>query len=164
MPRSGGFQGRGNKLVDACYSFWQGSTPAVLSVATHGQYSAATEAEGEDDTTAEAKPGTAATGALLFDQERLQEYILKCCQYIKGGLRDKPGKGRDYYHTCYALPGLSLAQTGQCNIGSETNILRQTDPIFNVRVDRLAFAKEYFSNFACSHDTLMESSPTDVEI
>ena len=61
MPRSGGFQGRGNKLVDACYSFWQGSTPAVLSIATHGQYSAATEAEGEDDTTAEAKPGTAAT-------------------------------------------------------------------------------------------------------
>ena len=100
----GGFQGRGNKLVDACYSFWQGSTPAVLSVATHGQYSAAAEAEGEDDTTAEAKPGTAATGTLLFDQERLQEYILKCCQYIKGGLRDKPGKGRDYYHTCSLFP------------------------------------------------------------
>ena len=23
---------------------------------------------------------------------------------------DKPGKGRDYYHTCYALSGLSVAQ------------------------------------------------------
>merc|ERR1711871_44295 len=43
MSRSGGFQGRGNKLVDACYSFWQGSIPAVLSVATNGHYSLATE-------------------------------------------------------------------------------------------------------------------------
>ena len=27
-----------------------------------------------------------------------------------GGLRDKPGRGRDYYHTCYNLGGLSVAQ------------------------------------------------------
>lgn len=50
------------------------------------------------------------------------------CQDPDGGLRDKPGKyvafriskvsfiyvffcrGRDYYHTCYALSGLSIAQ------------------------------------------------------
>ena len=27
-----------------------------------------------------------------------------------GGLRDKPGTSRDYYHTCYCLSGLSTAQ------------------------------------------------------
>jgi len=27
-----------------------------------------------------------------------------------GGIIDKPGKGRDYYHTCYGLSGLSVTQ------------------------------------------------------
>jgi prenyltransferase beta subunit len=28
----------------------------------------------------------------------------------RGGLVDKPGKSRDFYHTCYGLSGLSVAQ------------------------------------------------------
>ena len=28
----------------------------------------------------------------------------------EGGIIDKPGKGRDYYHTCYGLSGLSVSQ------------------------------------------------------
>ena len=97
-----------------------------------------------------------------MDQERLQEYILKCCQFIKGGLRDKPGKGRDYYHTCYALSGLSIAQhsgssESVCNIGSDENVLQRTDPIYNVRVDKLATARAYFSKLPCSHESLMET-------
>lgn len=28
----------------------------------------------------------------------------------EGGIIDKPGKGRDYYHTCYGLSGLSISQ------------------------------------------------------
>jgi prenyltransferase beta subunit len=28
----------------------------------------------------------------------------------RGGLVDKPGKSRDFYHTCYTLSGLSVAQ------------------------------------------------------
>ena len=46
----------------------------------------------------------------LFDQEALQEYLLVCCQDPRGGLVDKPGKARDFYHTCYTLSGLSVAQ------------------------------------------------------
>lgn len=47
----------------------------------------------------------------LFDQEALQEYVLICCQNKPGGgLVDKPGKNRDFYHTCYTLSGLSIAQ------------------------------------------------------
>lgn len=40
-------------------------------------------------------------------------FIFACVvgdQVPEGGLRDKPGKGRDYYHTCYCLSGLSTAQ------------------------------------------------------
>lgn len=40
----------------------------------------------------------------------LQEYILLLAQAPNGGLRDKPGKGPDAYHTCYNLSGLSSAQ------------------------------------------------------
>ena len=29
---------------------------------------------------------------------------------LLGGLRDKPGKSADFYHTCYCLSGLSSAQ------------------------------------------------------
>ena len=45
-------------------------------------------------------------------QQNLQMYVLLGCQdvdYAKamGGLRDKPGKKADFYHTCYSLSGLS---------------------------------------------------------
>jgi protein farnesyltransferase subunit beta len=29
---------------------------------------------------------------------------------VDGGLRDKPSKMRDYYHSCYNLSGLSVSQ------------------------------------------------------
>lgn len=29
---------------------------------------------------------------------------------MHGGLLDKPGRPRDFFHTCYALSGLSVAQ------------------------------------------------------
>lgn len=46
----------------------------------------------------------------LFDRQALQEYILVIAQSPSGGLRDKPGKRSDAYHTCYNLSGLSLCQ------------------------------------------------------
>lgn len=46
----------------------------------------------------------------LFNQQALQEYLLCCCQETGGGLIDKPKKPRDFYHTCYGLSGLSIAQ------------------------------------------------------
>jgi protein farnesyltransferase subunit beta len=42
--------------------------------------------------------------------EALQEYILGAGQHTPGGLRDKPGKKADIYHTFYSLAGLSSAQ------------------------------------------------------
>lgn len=50
-------------------------------------------------------------GSLSCNQEALQRYITHCAQNAEGGgMRDKPGKSRDFYHSCYALSGLSVAQ------------------------------------------------------
>jgi len=58
-------------------------------------------------------------GPSPLDAPALAAWILSCCQCLDeaadptapcpGGLRDKPGKASDYYHTCYGLLGLSAA-------------------------------------------------------
>lgn len=53
-------------------------------------------------------------GEYLFNQEALQGYIILCCQHGTGGLKDKPGKYPDIYHTCYSLSGASVSQ-GKAN-------------------------------------------------
>ncbi|KAI8096543.1 terpenoid cyclases/protein prenyltransferase alpha-alpha toroid [Halteromyces radiatus] len=95
MQLEGGFQGRTNKLVDGCYSFWGAGDFPLLNAELIRQ-----------------QPSLHATQKLdyLFDREALQEYILLCCQSENGGLLDKPGKGADHYHTCYCLSGLSTSQ------------------------------------------------------
>lgn len=107
MPREGGFQGRANKLVDACYSWWQGAAFALLG--------------GQPTVPGEAAPvpgGPLCTpdGAWLLDSDLLQMYVLGCAQDDAGGLRDKPTARRDLYHTCYALCGLSIAQQADLNL------------------------------------------------
>ncbi|CAO3670693.1 unnamed protein product [Umbelopsis ramanniana] len=74
MNLEGGFQGRTNKLVDGCYSFWGAGDFPILSAALEGK-------------------GDIAQGGLdyLFDRDALQRYILICCQDERGGLADKPG-------------------------------------------------------------------------
>ncbi|KAI8982165.1 terpenoid cyclases/protein prenyltransferase alpha-alpha toroid [Mycotypha africana] len=90
MQLEGGFQGRTNKLVDGCYSFWGAGDFPILKAELDRQ-----QLQSED---------------YLLDREALQEYILLCCQSESGGLIDKPGKGPDFYHTCYCLSGLSTVQ------------------------------------------------------
>lgn len=53
-------------------------------------------------------------GDLYFNQRKLQDYVLRCCQDAEiGGLMDKPGTAHDGYHTCYSLSGMSAAQNLQ---------------------------------------------------
>ena len=106
IPHEGGFQGRSNKLVDACYSWWQGSIFAIIG----GQPTV-------PDETANIPGGPYRTkdGAWLMNSDLLQMYILGCAQDERGGLRDKPTAGRDLYHICYALCGLSIAQQADPN-------------------------------------------------
>lgn len=88
----GGFSGRSNKLVDGCYSHWIGGTISLLEILINL----------DSNTNQE-------TFKTLIDRERLQNYILCCCQ-DSFGLRDKPGCRSDFYHTNYVLCGLSMCQ------------------------------------------------------
>ncbi|KAJ3315802.1 hypothetical protein HDV04_000009 [Boothiomyces sp. JEL0838] len=127
MQCEGGFQGRVNKLVDGCYSFWQGGACALLEL------------------------------HLSKTKVRLQEYTLVCCQSENGGLRDKPGKSPDYYHTCYCLSGLSICQNqfkyvqGELVIeessdilSKETNMLKKIHPVHNICIDKVDAIMQHF--------------------
>ncbi|GAB4849186.1 hypothetical protein Ancab_003996 [Ancistrocladus abbreviatus] len=91
----------------------------------------------------------------LFHSLPLQQYILLCSQVPNGGFRDKPGKPRDYYHSCYCLSGLVVAQYSwskdadssplpQELFGPYSNLLEQIHPLYNVAIDRYHEAREFF--------------------
>jgi len=148
MRLEGGYQGRTNKLVDACYSFWQGAIPVLLHKHLGIRLPAtATEMEqAEQALNSNGAPNDVDAGSYLFAQTRLQQYLLLCCQFFDGGLKDKPEKHRDQYHTCYALSGLSLAQEGGSVLwGDPQNLLKATDPVYNVQADKLQAARDYFA-------------------
>lgn len=170
----GGFNGRTNKLVDGCYSFWQGGLFPLLQAhmpqllaqlrpcrpvpGGAGEDGGGDDMDGSSpafipdaavlrrahaarlfpppqqlDTDA---PGTAPA---LYNAAALQGWLLSCCQTRGGGLRDKPGKGRDLYHTCYCLSGLSSAQHygGAGVLGGEASGVERADPLLNVAASRL---------------------------
>lgn len=83
-------------------------------------------------------------GRLWYNVEALQLWVLKCCQASHGGLRDKPGKPPDYYHTCYCLSGLSSAQNfGNFVLGPHSNKLVKADPLCNVVEHQLEAALQH---------------------
>ncbi|XP_052327389.1 protein farnesyltransferase subunit beta isoform X6 [Oncorhynchus keta] len=134
MRYEGGFQGRCNKLVDGCYSFWQAGLLPLLHRALF---------KGGDSTLSLQK--------WMFEQQALQEYILLCCQNPAGGLLDKPGKSRDFYHTCYCLSGLSVAQHfgnmdlhHELIVGREENRLAPSHPVYNICPEKVAQAIQHF--------------------
>lgn len=106
----GGFRGRTNKLVDACYSFWQGSAFAVLRLIELGQSDCAdcmdcvveSEVSGDQrpETVSDMKADTQTDTQTQTDQvsknesyevamncEALQKYVIHCAQQPEGGLR-----------------------------------------------------------------------------
>ncbi|KAJ6617951.1 terpenoid cyclases/protein prenyltransferase alpha-alpha toroid [Mycena sp. CBHHK59/15] len=103
----GGFKGRTNKLVDGCYSWWVGGAFALLEsigIDPASVLPASPEKEKEDDAEWDDIDDS------LMNRTALQEYILYAGQHPAGGLRDKPPKHADSYHTLYCLAGLSSAQ------------------------------------------------------
>lgn len=121
MSYEGGFQGRTNKLVDSCYSFWVGSLFPLLASLQQSM-----------------------NIAEMFDAAALQRYVLECCQLENGGLRDKPGTARDFMHTCYALSGVAVAQHfGGADVEAG-NELRRTTPVYNLCMDKFTKARKYF--------------------
>ncbi|XP_058778677.1 protein farnesyltransferase subunit beta [Vicia villosa] len=187
-----GFQGRTNKLVDGCYSFWQGGAVALLQrlhsvideqMAEALKFVAISdvpeEKESLDGTSSHATSCISHEGMSescssdvknigynfinewrasepLFHSIALQQYILLCTQEQDGGLRDKPGKRRDHYHSCYCLSGLSLCQYSWSKrpnspplpkvvMGPYSNLLEPIHPLFNVVLDRYREAHEFFA-------------------
>ncbi|KAK7266117.1 hypothetical protein RIF29_18757 [Crotalaria pallida] len=188
-----GFQGRTNKLVDGCYSFWQGGAVALLQrlysiideqmtraseISPTSDVSEEEEEESSDGNSSDAtchfthggmsEPSLANFRNIgynfinewrarepLFHSIALQQYILLCSQEQEGGLRDKPGKRRDHYHTCYCLSGLSLCQYSWSKrpdspplpkvvLGPYSNLLEPIHPLYNVVLERYREAHEFF--------------------
>ncbi|EEF44878.1 protein farnesyltransferase beta subunit, putative [Ricinus communis] len=178
-----GFQGRTNKLVDGCYSFWQGGVFALLqrlrsiggehaafsdAEAGHCATESSSEDEGTDgDSTDVDEPGHFKQGGHgvtvpLFHSSALQQYIILCSQEQEGGFRDKPGKARDYYHTCYCLSGLSVCQYSwskdenspplpRAVLGPYSNLLEPIHPLYNVVSKQYDGAHEFFSSQSSSY-------------
>jgi protein farnesyltransferase subunit beta len=162
MRFEGGFQGRTNKLVDSCYSYWQSAIfpqiqpllqPGAATAAAAHQRQQHQEQEEEEEMVEEIpRPGRECEGDLLFDQLAVQAYILACCQDLQGGLRDKPPKYRDYYHTCYALAGLAVTQYSidpdappTCLHGrTGTDLLKRIDPSHGISVEKVTRARRFF--------------------
>ena len=130
MTKEGGFNGRTNKLVDSCYSFWQGSVFNLLYM-TDKKYSYDME--------------------LLYDQLSLQAYILFACQEQKGGLIDKPGRYPDLFHTNYATAGLVLSQECQienCKVVLNADLdklFEKVNPIYCTIDEKVKKAINYYA-------------------
>uniref|UniRef100_A0A673CLR2 Protein farnesyltransferase subunit beta n=1 Tax=Sphaeramia orbicularis TaxID=375764 RepID=A0A673CLR2_9TELE len=151
MRFEGGFQGRCNKLVDGCYSFWQAGLLPLLHRALFK--------EGESELSRQ---------RWMFEQQALQEYILLCCQNPTGGLLDKPGKSRDFYHTCYCLSGLSIAQHfgnmdlhHELILGKDDNRLAPTHPVYNICPERVAQALQHFHRLPAPEDPRWKGDSAD---
>ncbi|KAL4064662.1 terpenoid cyclases/protein prenyltransferase alpha-alpha toroid [Scleroderma yunnanense] len=103
----GGFRGRTNKLVDGCYSWWVGgcfSLLASLGIGRGHGHDAGPSTDARDDGEWDDVDES------VWNRLSLQRYILCAAQHPAGGLRDKPPKSADAYHTLYCLAGLSTAQ------------------------------------------------------
>ena len=81
-----------------------------------------------------------------------------CCQLPYGGLRDKPGRGRDYYHTCYCLSGLAVAAAEPPNADSSaggvtipartpkhwSSAVGLVNPVFNIVASKVEAAMSHY--------------------
>lgn len=142
----GGFQGRTNKLVDGCYSFWQGGSFALLHavLSVKGELGLEPVAANERNGTGSCSGGTYG----VMHLRGLLDYLLLCAQVGHGGLRDKPGKNRDYYHTCYGLSGLAVARLG-LHPGSPqmewASTICTLNPLHNLSERKVEQALEHFA-------------------
>ena len=101
----GGFSGRTNKIVDSCYSFWQGASFNII--AEYNNFK----------------------GEFLYQPDNLYKYLLLGCQGQNGGFKDKPSKQKDIYHTMYSLLGLGLSVNLIRKLGKNDDRLCEDWPV-----------------------------------
>ncbi|GAA6010736.1 hypothetical protein JCM11491_002922 [Sporobolomyces phaffii] len=85
LRRSAGFQGRTNKPLDACYSFWSLGALRLLVPDPH-------------------------EFASTLDPTLNSEYLLACQHPLYGGIAREPGAVPDVYHSYLGLAALSIGQ------------------------------------------------------
>lgn len=91
--QDGGFQGRPNKPIDTCYSFWIGSALKIIDAFE------------------------------LSNFKENREYILSCQDTIVGGFSKWSGTSSDPFHTYFGLCGLSfLREPGLLDVMPSLNI------------------------------------------
>ncbi|KAI3386876.1 hypothetical protein SNEBB_004520 [Seison nebaliae] len=129
MFYEGGLNGRTNKLVDSCYSFWQGGTFILLEKFLPDYYGNNEKLQ-------------------LLNRTALRDYILICAQTISGGFRDKPGKAVDFYHTCYSLNGLGLTQL--CDV-------KELNEIYGISMESYEAMMKWRTSNRLSHLTIDNS-------
>ena len=131
MIKEGGFNGRTNKLVDCCYSYWAGCVFNLLAMSDKKYYF---------------------DNELLYDQLSLQAYILFACQNSEdGGFRDKPGYFSDLIHSNYGIVGLMLSQKNQTEnrkVVLEPDLPKSFvdfNPLYGIPQDKLEKALKYYA-------------------
>jgi protein farnesyltransferase subunit beta len=113
-PFSGGFNGRTNKLVDSCYTWWIGTAARIIA-----------EHLSIPD---------------FWNVEAMSRYILQCSQVHSGGFRDSPPNQPDPFHTCFALAGLCTIGNG--DLIKEKLI--ELDTLVPVPKEKLEKMRNYF--------------------
>ena len=81
MGAEGGFRAD-NKLVDGCYSFWQGGSFPLLHAAIQQRHRSGGEGRGDDAAAAGAPP--------FFNARALLDYVMVCCQVRTGSSATSP--------------------------------------------------------------------------
>ena len=131
MYYEGGFSGRTNKIVDSCYTFWQGACFNIIS----DYFKAKPEFRG-----------------FLYEPFNLHKYLLLFCQGKRGGMKDKPSKYEDPYHTMYALIGLGLSVnlvrkvSDSFGLGEDwpETVFAEIDPIFTIPKKSVKIFKSFW--------------------
>jgi len=142
LDSEGGFSGRPNKLVDACYSFW---VMGMLNLIVPSANRDVTHDQTREKELCLHFPVPVSTA-------ELRRYLCKACQDEEsGGLRDKPGAEPDLYHNAYGLLGYCLslrldlmAKESRCDDTGvlETIDVREIAPEFGVyRENAMAMMK-----------------------
>ncbi|KAI1768536.1 terpenoid cyclases/Protein prenyltransferase [Hypoxylon sp. FL1150] len=158
----GGYSGRTNKLVDGCYSHWVGCCWPLIEASLAGPSSLMFDVNKTKNSNIDVHNH--------YSREGLIRYILCCAQdqSKRGGMRDKPSKTSDAYHTCYVLSGLSSAQhvtrllasdgeglmthskydvspyTGSPQIYNEDDRVSATDPVYFIPEGKRKDIMSYF--------------------
>lgn len=74
----------------------------------------------------------------MMNKDRLQTYVFECCQdKISGGLKDKPGKAVDIYHTMYSLAGIAVSTQNESyyplnTYNFENYFFEEIDPVYSI--------------------------------